>query len=101
MFHCPPADITPAQIDDAIRELLNVVAGQVQRKLRIDQALGMPRPTTLAELGGPGIEDAVLLRSQGDVDIRLWIFEEGSASEPRPQAPIRSRFRTLIKRLVP
>jgi len=101
MFHCAPAEITPGRIDDAIRELLNVVAGQVQRKLRIDQALGMPRSTTLAELGGPGIQDAVLLRSQGDVDIRLWIFEEGDASESRSQAPIRSRFRTLIKRFVP
>lgn len=101
MFHCAPTEVTPAQIDDAIRELLNVVAGQVQRTLRIDQALGLPRPTTLAELGGPGIQDAVLLRSRGDVDIRLWIFEEGLAGASAGPAPIRSRFRSLIKRFVP
>jgi hypothetical protein len=101
MFHCAPTEVSQAQIDDAIRELLNVVAGQVQRKLRIDQALGMPRPTTLAELGGPGIQDSVLLRSHGDVDIRLWIFEEGRVAKPLEPAPLRTRFRSLIKRFVP
>jgi hypothetical protein len=103
MFQCAPAEVTPARIDDAIRELLNVVAGQVQRSVGINQPLGMPRPTTLAELGGPGIQDAVLLRSHGEVDIRLWIFEDmkSGTGGPGPEvAPARSRFRSLIKRLV-
>lgn len=106
MFGCRPCDVVPRQIDDAIQELLNVVAGQVQRKLKIEQPLGMPRRTNLAELSeaaGVGIEDAVLLRSQGDVDIRLWIFEqhEPAPAVDAPAALGRSTFRSLIKRLRP
>lgn len=105
MFGCPPAEVTPRQIDDAIRELLNVVAGQVQRKLKIDQPLGTPRPTNLAEMSeaaGVGIGDAVLLRSQGNVDIRLWIFEQAAApSVDSAAVASRGMFRSLIKRLVP
>lgn len=104
MFRCAPADATPEQIDDAIRELLNVVAGQVQRKLKIDQSLGMPQPTTmaaLAEEGGPGIRDAVLLRSQGNVDLRLWIFEKAPAAPAAVRERGQGSFRSLINRIVP
>lgn len=104
MFQCTPDETTPARIDDAIRELLNVVAGQVQRKLKIDQRLGIPRPTTMAELaeeGGPGINDAVLLRSHGNVDLRLWIFEKNAAAPAALQGSGRGSFRSLIKRLIP
>ena len=104
MLHRQASEMTSRQIDDAIGEMLNAVAGQVQRLLSIDQPLGLPRPTTLAELGGPGTQDAVLLRSHGEVDLRLWIFEEGAAVDALPavsQLPVRSRFRSLIRRLVP
>jgi hypothetical protein len=104
MFKCAAVDITPALADDAIRELLNIVAGQVQRTLGINQPLGIPRPTTLAELGGPGAQDAVLLRSQGNADLRLWIFEEGDTEgkgEAHPQTfAARLPFRSLIRRLL-
>ena len=104
MYRCPLAAVTPAQIDDAIGELLNVVGGQIQRTLKIDQPLGTPRPTTLAELsqaGGVGIQDAILLRSQGNVDIRMWIYEQHDVSpQPAPADRGPRTFRSLIKRLI-
>src|SRR5438876_6603706 len=66
MWHCPPEEVTPARVDDAIRELLNLVAGKVTRALDVKHTLTVPRNTTLAELAGIGgldMNEAVLLRS--------------------------------------
>jgi hypothetical protein len=35
--------LAPAMIDDFLRELLNMTAGQLKRELALDQALGLPR----------------------------------------------------------
>src|SRR5438309_1195737 len=78
MFRCPAEEVTAARVDDAIRELLNIVAGRVAQTLDGEETVGQPRSTTLAELadlGGPDPSEGVLLRSQGQVDIRLWLFE--------------------------
>ncbi|MBC8133460.1 MAG: chemotaxis protein CheX [Deltaproteobacteria bacterium] len=76
-FGMPPNETTEDVAEDAIRELLNMVAGQVSRALGLDLTLGLPRVATLAELGQNGgqIQDGVLLRSKGRIDLRLWIFE--------------------------
>jgi hypothetical protein len=36
-------DLDVAMIDDFMRELLNMTAGQIKRELSLDQALGLPR----------------------------------------------------------
>ncbi len=36
-------DLDLAQIDDFMRELVNMTAGQIKGELRLDQALGLPR----------------------------------------------------------
>jgi hypothetical protein len=101
MFGMASEEITQDLADDAVRELLNMVAGQVSRALGLDSALGLARATTLAELaqhGGFGIEEGVLLRSTGNVDLRLWIFERGSqAGSEREAAPEGGLFRSLLR----
>jgi len=105
MFGMPPGEITQDLADDAVRELLNMVAGQVSRALSLDSALGLPRATTLAELaqqGGIGIEEGVLLRSTGNVDLRLWIFERASQATPEPEVAGKGGvFRSLLRAVMP
>lgn len=43
MLQCPPATLDRALIEDTIREILNMVAGQVKTAMSLDQALGLPR----------------------------------------------------------
>ena len=100
VFRIAHEAVTPQKIDDAITQLLSVVADQVQQVLGVHQPLGTPRPTTLAELGAAGTDDAVLLRSHGDVDLRLWILEEQPASTAAgAPGSVLSRFRSLVKRI--
>jgi len=99
LFGCPAAELTRQMIDDAITELLNMVAGQIVPAMKLDQAIGLPRVTNLAEfaaLGGPGLTDTVLLRSDVNLHLRLWIFEEHQPAQEPPSSG--SRFRSLIGR---
>ncbi len=103
-LHNRPAEqLTRAMIDDAISEFLNMVAGQIQRALDIDQQLGLPRPTSLAEMaqmGGVGFDDSILLTSQGLGDLKLWIFEKTAptADVPTP-AKQAGAFRSLFRKI--
>jgi len=107
LFRMPPENLTPDLVDDAVHELLNMVAGQVTRSLKIDQRLGLPRPTNMAEIaaeGGPETADSVLLRSEGNADLRLWIFErvdQAPAMAAAPRIPVSKRVKLLVRKLVP
>jgi len=100
-FGCADADLTQIMIDDAIAELLNMVAGQISSTMHLNLALGLPHTTTLAEIiasGGEGVADAALFRSEGKVDLWLWVFE----NHPRAGAtPRKTTFRSILKRLMP
>jgi hypothetical protein len=48
MFSCDAASVDASMIDDSLRELANIVAGQVKSVMGLDQALGLPT------LGDPG-----------------------------------------------
>jgi len=117
LFGCSAKDLSRQIIDDAIAELLNMVAGQVIRAMNLDQAIGLPRVTSLAEftaLGGPGLTDTVLLRAcvsdkrsppsasvappvdDSNLHLRLWIFEEQLANSEPVAASRLQRFRSLI-----
>jgi len=100
LFRHSVASVTPRQVDDAIAELLTVVAREIQRVLGVDQPLGAPRRASLAELGALGLDDTVLLRSPGDVDLRLWVFEDRPVAAPAA-APttVRGRLMSLVKRI--
>ena len=103
---CPPDQLTKPMIDDAIKELLNMVAGQIQIALDIDQPLGLPRPTSLAEIAqgvGVGFDDSILLSSNGLGDLKLWIFERttphvaaaAAAAKPARKGLFMSLFRKI------
>ena len=103
LYHCAADKLTKKMTDDAIAELLNMVAGQIQIALEIDQPLGLPTPTSLAEmakLGGVGFDDSILLTSQGLGDLKLWIFEKTVPTEDTPTPSKRGKgFRSLFRKL--
>lgn len=87
--------------DEAICELLNMIAGQITGRFRLEVALGLPRRTTIGEVCGAGglrFEDAALLTSRGRLNLRLWIFEheEGTASSSAPPGRLRSLLNSLL-----
>ena len=43
MLMCDEEDLELAMIDDFMRELVNMTAGQIKAELSLDQALGLPR----------------------------------------------------------
>ncbi len=101
-FGCDEKDLTQAMVDDSISELLNMVAGQISAALALDLALGLPRRTTLGEIiaaSGSGIENAALFRSEGKIDLWLWVFETHAILDRH--APPPSTFRSILSRLRP
>ena len=101
-FGCDEKDLTQAMVDDSISELLNMVAGQISAALQSDLALGLPRRTTLAEIitaSGSGVENAALFRSEGKIDLWLWVFETHVTIDKN--APPPSTFRSILNRIRP
>jgi hypothetical protein len=89
--------VSQQMIDDAIAELLNMVAGQVATAMQSNHTLGLPRRTKLSEIARAGmatLDGAVLLRSEGAVDLGLWILETdvvgGPDDKPKAQGAQRS-----------
>ena len=102
-FGCAEAELTQEMVDDAIAELLNMVAGQISSSLSLNLALGLPHRTTLAEIvasGGDGIADAALFRSQGTIDLWLWVFENHTLVNTNPVRG-RSVLRSLLQKIRP
>jgi hypothetical protein len=98
---CPASELTTAAIADAMGELLNMIAGQIQSELEIDQPLGLPRHSSLEELsrtGGVGFEDSILLTSKGLGELNLWVYETAQPPEPGIPAPNHCLFRSLFAR---
>ncbi|HET6146681.1 MAG TPA: chemotaxis protein CheX [Polyangia bacterium] len=91
-------DITQQMADDAIAELLNMVAAQISNALGSTHQLGLPSQTTLPEItagGGFRLDDAALLHSEGDIDLGLWILESPAADA---RAPAPRGLRSLLHR---
>jgi hypothetical protein len=84
-FSCAPRDVTQSMIDDVVAELLNMLAGQISGVLSYSYSLGLPHRTTLGELNREDVEfgQAILLRSEGKVDLGLWLLEERPLSAHR------------------
>jgi hypothetical protein len=102
---CRDTPPSKESVNDAIAELLNMVAGQIQSALEIDQQLGLPKPTTLGELsegGGVAFEDSILLTSDNLGDLKLWVFERTPRAEAGAAPPTRDKgFRSLFRKLSP
>jgi hypothetical protein len=75
MFGCPADEIDAGMMEDVLRELVNMTAGQVKRMLALDEALGLPRIMTESDLlkavDPPTVTNTPL--SAGGVKLVLWI----------------------------
>jgi CheY-specific phosphatase CheX len=99
-FGRQPADITQQMADDAISELLNMVAAQISNALGSTHKLGLPSSTTLPQLaaaGGFRLDDAALLHSEGAIDLGLWILESPGERASSDAAP--GGLRSLIRKI--
>jgi hypothetical protein len=75
MFGCPADTIDAGMMEDVLRELVNMTAGQIKRVLALDEALGLPRIVTETDLmkavDPPQVCNTPL--SAGGVKLVLWI----------------------------
>jgi hypothetical protein len=75
MFGCPADQIDAGMMEDVLRELVNMTAGQIKRVLALDDALGLPKMTTEQDLmkavDPPQVSNTPL--SAGGVKLVLWI----------------------------
>ena len=96
-FGRQPAEVTQPMVDDAIAELLNMVAAQISTALGSTHQLGLPTRTTLPEIaagGGLRLDDAALMHSEGAIDLGLWILESQAALSDKPGG-----FRSLLRKI--
>ena len=75
MFSCPQAEVDGAMIDDALGEIVNIVAGQMKVTLGVNHALGLPGVVT-SHLAG--LSQAAMLSVQdrpGAIRVCLTVSE--------------------------
>jgi hypothetical protein len=74
LFSMLPRDVDVSLMEDTLRELANITAGQVKRAMSIDAALGLPRIVAGgADWGGLGTgRQLIVLRADCD-DIHLEV----------------------------
>lgn len=81
LFCVKPEEVDVSMIEDTLRELANITAGQVKRAMSLDQALGLPRILEGSESWSSAIDGTQLvhLRAEvGDIQLELQI-----ATHPR------------------
>lgn len=74
MFSCPPTEVDVSMVEDSLRELVNIVAGQIKSVMGLDQALGLPRVLDQKvdrTLDGTSWQSATV-RSK-DAEVLVWV----------------------------
>ncbi|MDP1829178.1 MAG: hypothetical protein Q8L48_38295 [Archangium sp.] len=81
LFSVTPAEVDLSMMEDTLRELANITAGQVKRSMSIDGALGLPRIVVGGGAwGGSGSgKQLIVLRADRD-DIHLEVLVALDAS---------------------
>jgi hypothetical protein len=77
-FSTSPDSVDDSMIDDALRELLNMAAGQIRRELVPEQALGLPRivdESSLTRDVRAAMTSGIYLKSVGTAKLFIWIAE--------------------------
>jgi len=74
LFSVTPKEVDIGMMEDTLRELANITAGQVKRAMSIDSALGLPRIVIGSEpwSGALGGQQVIVLRADCD-DIHLEV----------------------------
>jgi hypothetical protein len=81
LFGCDPLTLDDEMIEDSLRELLNMAAGQIKSALALEQALGLPRIVRGTDEPGKdawSLQRGVVLRSQDDLGLLIWVGEEAA-----------------------
>lgn len=75
LFSVAAKDVDLSMIDDTLRELANITAGQIKRAMSLDQALGLPRIVGREEKWTSAVasEQAIYLSAEGDVHLEVEI----------------------------
>lgn len=82
LLSIPGEQLDLSMIDDSLRELLNMAAGQIKAAIAPDHMLGLPKVVREDELKAEqrtAMHDGVLLRAVGAVQLFLWIHEAATA----------------------
>lgn len=83
LFCVKPGDVDVSMIEDTLRELANITAGQVKRAMMLDQALGLPRILPGSEAWGAAVSGSQLVHlkaESADIEIEVQIAKHPSGS---------------------
>jgi CheY-specific phosphatase CheX len=83
LFCVKPGEVDVTMIEDTLRELANITAGQVKRAMALDQALGLPRILEGSVVWSSAIAGSQLVRLKaevGDIEIELQIAKHPQGS---------------------
>lgn len=67
LFSVKLDEVDVSMIEDTLRELANITAGQVKRAMSLDQALGLPRIMDGAEAWSSAIEGKQLVHLKAEI----------------------------------
>jgi CheY-specific phosphatase CheX len=75
LLQMPASDLDTSMVEDSLRELVNMLAGQVKRAMSLDLALGLPEivpPTDVARRIDGGQSRSIVVTS-GSVALMCWV----------------------------
>ncbi|HTP29273.1 MAG TPA: chemotaxis protein CheX [Anaeromyxobacteraceae bacterium] len=76
MFGCSPDDVDQNMMNDALRELVNMTAGLLKSTLGLNQALGLPRVISGADVKEvPSAMPEVIVLKADSLGLVLWMHE--------------------------
>jgi CheY-specific phosphatase CheX len=82
LFMVSAKDVDVSMMEDTLRELANITAGQVKRAMSIDSALGLPRIVVGGEAwgvpGGGGQQLIVLVADCDDIHLEVQVAADAS-----------------------
>lgn len=76
LFSVDPAAVDTSMIEDTLREIANITAGQVKRAMKLDQALGLPSivdGSKALQVRAEASGKRVILRADGAVHLEVQI----------------------------
>lgn len=76
MFQVPESELSDDMLSDSLCELVNMTAGLLKSRLRLEQLLGLPRivPAGQPPVPPPADADRVVMRAD-QLGLVLWVFE--------------------------
>jgi hypothetical protein len=76
LLQMSPSDLDNGMVEDSLRELVNMLAGQVKRAMSLDLALGLPEivpPADVARRIDGGPQSKAVVVSSGSFQLMCWV----------------------------